>query len=293
MAHFIHEIRSKFEQKDILMRLIIINVSIFIILNLVYLVNFLFKIVGINIIEYIGTSSELELVMNRPWTVLTYMFVHVEIFHILFNMLMLYWFGKLFLTYFSSKSLGGLYILGGIAGALIYLLAYNTIPGFIDKNQSLLIGASGSVMAIIFAAAFYNPKQEIRLLFIGEIKIIYFALFLFVIDFIMLRGDNAGGHVAHIGGAMMGYVFAKQYQRGKDMTKWISSIFDWFANHTKRNKFKKPKFNHTQREADYEYNKRKHNDGEEIDKILDKIKSSGYSSLNKDEKKRLFDAGQK
>jgi Uncharacterized membrane protein (homolog of Drosophila rhomboid) len=156
-----------------------------------------------------------------------------------------------------------------------------------------MIGASASVMAIIFAAAFYNKNQEVGLLFFGRVKIIYIALIIFVLDFLALgKGSNLGGHIAHIGGAALGYLFAIRFRNGKDITKSVNRFFDKIVNMFKP----KPKLRvttHNERGKDYEYNQRKHNETEEIDRILDKIKKSGYSSLNNEEKKRLFDASNK
>ncbi len=159
--------------------------------------------------------------------------------------------------------------------------------------SSIMVGASASVTAIIFAAAVFRPNQEIILLIFGKIKIIYIALFIFIIDFLALGSpDNPGGHIAHIGGAAMGYLFAKQYLAGKDLTKWMNKLLDWLANILKP-KPKKMKVKYKRPETDYEYNQRKHQETENLDRILDKIKMSGYSSLSKDEKKQLFDASKK
>lgn len=294
MATFTDNIKARFRQKDILVQIIIINVSVFLILAAINVVTTLFKLDFIDPIKYIGVSSDISLLLKRPWTLFTYMIVHEGIFHILFNMLMLFVFGRIFLNYFSPKNLGSLYILGGLAGAVLYIAAFNSIPYYIEMNHLPMIGASASVMAIIFAAAFYNPNLEVSLLFLGRIKVVYIAIFIFVLDFISLGGEsNPGGHIAHIGGAIIGYLFAKQYLRGKDITKWITKIVDSIANIFKPKPVKKMKVKYTKKETDYEYNQRKNNNAEEIDRILDKIKASGYSSLNADEKKRLFDASKK
>lgn len=292
MGTFIDSLKYRFKQKDILIQLITINIVVFLILSIYWIVTKLFMIGGFDLTQYIGTPDSFSELLYRPWTIITYMFVHEGLLHILFNMLMLYWFGQIFLTYFNSKNLGSLYVLGGIAGALLFMFAFNTIPLFREMRPTILIGASASVMAIIFAVAFYSPNTKVGLLFLGPVKIIYIAIFLFVIDFISLDKGNSGGHVAHIGGAIMGYIYAKQYLKGKDITRWISRIIDWFANLSKpRPKKAKMKVKvNTDREKDYEYNERKNKQTEEIDRILDKIKKSGYSSLTAEEKKRLFDA---
>ncbi|MFV0537801.1 MAG: rhomboid family intramembrane serine protease [Dysgonomonas sp.] len=287
-------IKHRFKQKDILVQLIIINVVVFFIFVIAAMIGKLFKLPSIDLIPYIGTTSDVHLLIKRPWTVFTYMIAHKDFLHILLNMLMLFWFGQLFLRYFSPKNLGSIYLLGGLAGAALYALTFNTIPYYIDMNHPPMIGASASVMAIIFAAAFYKPDAEVSLFMLLRIKVVYIAIFMFIIDFISLDSNtNSGGHVAHIGGAIVGYIFARQYLKGKDITRWINKIIDWIVNLTKASDKKKMKVKYKKREADYEYNQRKNDATEEIDRILDKIKSSGYSSLNTEEKKRLFDASKK
>lgn len=293
MGTFFDSLKYRFKQKDILVQLITINVAVFVILSVYWVITKLFLIQGFDLTEYIGVPDSFAQLLFRPWTIITYMFVHEGLLHILFNMLMLYWFGQIYLTYFNSKSLGSLYVLGGIAGALLYMLAYNTIPLFQGMRPSILIGASASVMAIIFAVAFYNPNAKIGLLLLGPVKIVYIAIFLFIIDFMSLDNpSNPGGHVAHIGGAILGYIYAIQYRKGKDITRWITRIIDWVANLSKpRPKKAKMKVKvKNDREKDYEYNERKKKNTQEINDILDKIKKSGYSSLTAEEKKRLFDA---
>lgn len=299
MAGFIDSIKYRFKQKDILIQIIIINISVFLLLAIWGVITTLFKLDSFDLVKYIGVSSNVDVLIKHLWTIFSYMIVHQNLWHILFNMLMLFWFGQIFLSYFNPKQLGSLYVLGGICGALLYILTFNTIPYYVEMGHSYMIGASASVTAIIFAAAFYRPKAEIGLLLLGRIKIVYIAIFIFVIDFVSL-GDpsNPGGHVAHIGGAIIGYLFAYQYLHGRDITRWITRLIDSVVNLTKKREHRMKrkmtvKHNSATRKNEYEYNQRKHNETEEIDGILDKIKSSGYASLTSDEKKRLFDASKK
>lgn len=296
MGGIFSNIKNRFRQRDILIQLILINAVVFLVLAFNFVITKLFLINSFEPIQYIGVPENIELLMKRPWTLLTYMFSHQGFFHIFFNMLLLYWFGQIFLGYFNSKNLRSLYLLGGLAGALIYILAFNTIPLYKEMHPSFLIGASASVMAIIFAVAFYNPLAEIGLLFFGTVKIIYIAIFLFVLDFLSL-GDtsNPGGHIAHIGGAILGFCYAKLYLKGINITSWLTNVIDWVGNLFKP-RSSKPKMKvkyKSSKERDYDYNKRKHQESEEIDRILDKIKTSGYSSLTEQEKRRLFDASKK
>lgn len=292
MGVFTDNIKPILKRKDILIRLIIVNVCVFLFLAILSITKLFDVDITDLVISKIAVPARLELLATHFWTPLTYMFVHEGFLHILFNMLMLYWFGQIFLSYFNPKSLGSLYVLGGLAGAALFILAFNTIPMFIRMNGAPMVGASASVMAVIFAAAFYRPNTEIVLLLFGRVKIIYIAIVIFILDFIGLSStSNPGGHVAHIGGAIAGYMYAKQYLKGKDIVQWLNKIIDSIVNLFKPSKKMKVRTRRT--ETDYEYNSRKKSQTEEIDRILDKIKKSGYNSLNPEEKKRLFDASKK
>ncbi len=296
MANLIDDIKLKFKHGDMLVKLIFINVLVFLLLHIVSILLKLFNLGDFDLIQYVAVPSVPSELLMRPWTLFTYMFSHYDIWHILFNMLVFYWFGRLFLNYFSERQLAGLYLLGGLAGAIVYILAFNFVP-FYMKMHSLLLGASASVMAIVFAISFYRPNLVVNLLFIGGVKIVYIALVMFVIDFVSLDDmANPGGHIAHIGGAVVGYIFAHFIQRGTDITAWINKIMDFFVNmfsFKKKPKMKVTYSNSRTREKEYDYNERKNRQEADIDAILDKIKQSGYDSLSKDEKKRLFDASKK
>ena len=302
MASIFTEIKHKFNAGSILAKFIFINAGAFITIRLLMIFMSLFMKEAA-FLEYIETPSSLMLLAYRPWTIITYMFVHIDFLHILFNMLWLYWFGKIFLMFFTGRQLGGLYVLGGIAGATLFLIAYNTFP-FLKQfsDNSFLAGASASVMAIVFAVSFYQKDYTINLLLIGRIKLIYLAVGVFLLDIIAITSENAGGHIAHIGGSLFGILFATQYKKGKDITSFINRIIDRFVNMLKR----KPTFktyrsdektypgNNSRRpETDDEYNRRKNKENRAIDDILDKLKRSGYESLSADEKKKLFDASRK
>lgn len=285
-------LKRTFRAGNILAKLIYINVGLFIIIRLSGIVFMLFNVPGIPYLPYLQMPSSPELFLLRPWTIITYMFTHFDFLHILFNMLWLYWFGGLFLSFFSERQLGGLYLLGGIAGGILFIAAYNIFPYFkAMAPYSYLMGASASVMAIVFAVSFYKKDLEITLFLIGRIKLIYLALFTFVIDLLAITSENAGGHIAHIGGALFGIWFAARIQQGKDLTAPMNRVVDWFVNLFKP----KPKMRVTHRrpETDYEYNARKHRENADLDAILDKLKRSGYESLSTEEKRKLFDASKK
>ncbi len=296
MPDFIETLKYKYKTSNVLMKLIFINILVFILLKITAIFFTLFKIGDFDIFPYIAVPSEPTEWIKRFWTPITYMFVHEGFWHILFNLLWLYWFGQIFMQYFTGRTLGSLYILGGLSGALLYMIAFNTIPYYIDMGGGWMIGASAAVMAIVMAAAFYRPDVRLNLFLLGRIKIIYIALFAFILDFLSLDDiANPGGHIAHIGGAVAGYIFAIQYRKGKDITSWISKLIDGLSNLFKKKKIsnKKMRVSHRRFESDSDFNYRKHKEQEEIDAILDKLKQSGYSALTEEEKRKLFDVGKK
>ena len=292
MEDFISKIKYNFNQGSILSKLIYINVGLFLIVRLLSVAFILFNMNADTVLFWLQVPSSPIQLLYRPWTLLTYMFTHFDFLHIIFNMLWLYWFGGLFLNFFSERQLGGLYVIGGLAGALLYIVSYNFFPYFSNVDaHSTLMGASASVMAIVFAVSFYKKDMEISLLLIGRIKLIYLALFTLGIDLLAITSDNAGGHIAHIGGALSGILYASQYIKGKDLTTPFNKFIDFVVNLLRR----KPrmKVTHRRAETDRDYNARKHQEQEVIDVILDKLKRSGYESLSDNEKKQLFDASKK
>ncbi|HTE00346.1 MAG TPA: rhomboid family intramembrane serine protease [Mucilaginibacter sp.] len=228
--------------------------------------------------DYLRMPSYLPQLLTRFWTPITYMFMHAGIFHILFNMLWLYWLGQIFEEYLGKKRIVGVYLLGGLTGALFFVLAYNTLPLFTDVvNGSTVVGASASVMAIVIATATLLPDYSISLMFIGPVKLKWIAIFYLIIDFLGTAGPNAGGEFAHLGGALFGFIYIKQLQRGHD---WVGGIAKIFRS---RSKLKVVSTN-ANKNPDAQPRQ------EEIDRILDKISKSGYESLNKQEKEILFRA---
>lgn len=293
MDGIITNLKRSFLAGSILKKLIFINIAVFILIRLLGILLLLFNLQDFPILLYLQLPASPMALLSRPWTLFTYMFTHFEFLHILFNMLWLYWFGELFLQVFNERQLGGLYVLGGLAGALLFVVSYNLFPYFQEvASFSFLMGASASVMAIVFAISFYRKEIEIHLLLFGRIKLIYLALFTFVIDLLAMTSDNAGGHIAHIGGALFGIWFASRYAQGKDLTAPINRLIDKLVNLGKR----KPKMSVTyggRSNKDWEFNARKQQQAANIDAILDKLKRSGYGSLSADEKKQLFDASKK
>lgn len=298
MANIIEEIKQSFSKGNFLTRLIYINAGVFL---LVKLLTIILSVLGSSMywITYLELPAFFQTLIRQPWSIITYMFMHHDFIHLIFNLLTLYWFGRIFTEYFSQKQLVGLYFLGGIGGALLYFAAYNLVPSLNSHIFfSYLIGASASVMAIIFALVKYIPNEEVRLALIGPVKLKYLGLAMLVLDIIGTTSTNAGGSIAHIGGAITGYLFAQFIlNSGKDITEPINKIITFINGLFYRKP--KPKFTvhknttKTDEEWNVENNNRKRENNEEIDRILDKIRKSGYANLTDEEKKRLFDLSNK
>ena len=298
--YILNDLKSYFLSKATLPRLIIINTAVWLLVSAILVIAFLFNIddneVRFFIADILGVSANLERLIVRPWTIFTYMFLHISFFHILFNMLWLYWFGKIFLEFLVSRQLLVTYILGGLAGGLLYVLAYNIFPAFSEiLVLSTAIGASAAVMAIVTTISFYVPNYTIPLFLVGRVKIVYVAIILFVLDFFMIRSGNSGGHIAHIGGAIYGFIYAYYLRKGKD----FSNFFEAINLNGIRRFFMKPSGNSKasykakRPVSDVEYNNHRMDNQKRIDIILDKISKSGYDSLTKAEKEFLFKSSNK
>lgn len=298
----IDDIKQAFRQpNNTLKQLILINVIVFVALIITRTILYLTGGSGIYnvLMRYIALNSDPIIFITRPWTLITYFFTHEGFLHIIFNMLNLYWFGQLVREYLGEKKLMSLYILGGIAGGALYMLSYNFIPYFADRAAfSFMIGASASVLAIVVAAATLLPNYTFNLILIGPIRIKYIAAFLVLLSISGAVGDNAGGNIAHLGGAFIGWLYIKQLQRGNDMGRPVHAVLDFFTGLFKR----RPKLKVTHRRSATSSNGSASKAGftgankpsqNEIDRILDKISSSGYESLSKEEKQKLFQASQK
>jgi membrane associated rhomboid family serine protease len=308
----INELKNKYKTGSIIFKLIIINVGIFIILGIINLIA-LFGLPGFSSREWFGVSADTGVLLYKPWTLITYMFVHDGFFHIFFNMLVLYWMGQIFLEFITPKRMLSVYLLGGISGAVFFILAFNFLPAFRPYLMgSNAVGASAAVYAVMIAVAAFVPDYEIGMLFIGRVKLKYLALAVVVIDLLSITGEggqilsNAGGRVCHLGGASFGYLFAVRLKKGKDITKGFSIFMDWLFSLFKpgtKMKVSSNKYRTTTKQGystvntkpagDKEYKKQKADEQAEIDRILDKISKSGYESLSKEEKNTLFDQRKK
>ena len=259
---------------NILEKIILFNITVYLLPFVLKTVLFLFNIKGLSFVNWFTIDATLSEFILKPWSILTYGFIHGSFSHIFWNMLILYYFGNILKNIFGEKLILNLFLSGIVAGGLIYLISYNLFPVFKGVN-SVMIGASAGVMSVLFFLAAYDPQYRIRIIFF-DIKILYIALFLFFYDIIQIPLNNSGGHIAHIGGALWGYYYSVKYNNGSDL---VNSILSYF----KKNTNFKPSVKSKKDTKNFDQNK--------IDEILDKISDSGYDSLTKSEKEYLFKVG--
>ncbi len=286
-------------------QLIIINVVVFLVLAVLNVFSSLFGFTGL--FDFVYNQFSIPPVfsdfLSRPWTIITYAFAHslTDIFHILFNMLIFYWFARLIIEYLGSDKVISLYVLGALAGSVAYLMVYNLVPFYIEKSGfSGMVGASAAVYAVVVAAATLLPNYTFHLLFIGPVKIKYIAAFYILLSFLGSVGGNAGGNIAHLGGALMGYFFIVQIQKGNNIGAWVLSTMYFFKSFFVRSpnikvSYKKEKsaFKSKSTVGASKKSMNSTTSQDEIDAILDKISEKGYESLSKEEKQKLFNASKK
>ncbi len=295
----IDDLKMEYRIGGITQRLIFWNVGLYAIPLIIFSILSLFGVEvpflrwdsGYN--DWLSLSSNPADLLWKSWSLITYMFLHANFFHLLFNMLMLYFAGRVFLTFFTQKQMFGLYVLGGIFAGLIFILSYNTFPMLVSGGWRPMVGASAAVMTVLIATAVYQPYYQVRLLLIGTVKLWHVALVFVVLDLIQASGSNAGGHLSHLAGALFGYIYIKMLMNGTDLSKGVTATLDFFANlfkSRKSNPFKKihkNKVNVSRPTA----KPAKDVTQKQIDDILDKISKSGYDSLTKEEKEFLFKVG--
>lgn len=280
MTTLSQDIKDKLSRLNVLEKIIAINVVIF-------LLGLLFK----SLLRWFELPSSLGNFITQPWSIITYAFVHYEFFHMLFNMLWLYIIAQWILNLFNPKMALNIYFLGAISGGVLYLLAYTLFPDILGNSR--LVGASASVRALLIFVCAYMPNKEFRV-FTFSLKLWYLGAALVVIDIIGLFSTNTGGHLAHLGGVLLGYFYAKQLQKGQDIGKGFEKFMDGFANLFKSSKRKPFKTVHKNKSKVGGYTKsdfKEFNNQKKIDVILDKISKSGYDSLTAEEKEFLFRAG--
>ena len=282
------DIKHRFKSGDMLMQLIYVNVAVFFLFVVLKLIGFLFQFpLSENVFEWLKLPSDLTTLAFRPWTVITHMFTHTNLMHGLFNMITLFFSGQIFLGYMNSRQLLSTYILGGLAGAVLFVLSFNVFPAF-SGISGIALGASAAILAVLVAVATLVPDQIIPLALIGPVRLKYIAGFFVLIDLIFLPGGNAGGHIGHLGGALYGLFFGLNLKNGKDTSvdflSWINALKSVFKP--------KPKIKvvHKNTRSDDNFNERKVNKQQQVDAILDKISKSGYESLSSQEKELLFKA---
>ena len=280
---------GQFKQLSIVLKIIVINTLIFLIF---YLGSFFFKLSPSTLVSwFVLPTSFLEIVF-QPWSFVTYAFLHAGFWHLFWNMYLLYWFGLYVLNLFTSKRFLTIYLLGAINGGLFYVLAYNLFPVF-NNISSNLMGASAAVLAIVIFIATYTPDAMVRI-FTFRIKLWQIGLVMVLLDLFQLPSSgNAGGLIAHMGGAIFGYVYAIHLKKGNDIGIWFENFMDLLVNLFKSNKYKHFKQVHKTKQSAPKNTKRNPTTNYQIkiDRILDKIGKSGYDSLTKAEKDFLFKAG--
>ena len=291
--NFREKLFYRFQQFNVAEKLIIFNVIFFVLPLLINTFLFLFKIPIDSYTVWFELSSSFSDLVFKPWTLITYSFLHSGFFHLFFNMYIFLFTSRLFLNLFKSNSLINIYFLGVVFGGLLFLFSYNFFPAF-ENSKPYMIGSSAGVMSLLIFMSTYSPNLEVRLI-IFNIKLLYIGIAFMMLDVIQIPYGNAGGHIAHLGGALLGFIYANNLKKGVDIglpvERTISKLFNLFQlNKSKmnvafKNKSKK-KFS-----GPYDDNSKKHQ--KKIDEILDKISSSGYESLSKKEKDFLFKAGNK
>lgn len=306
MSGLLDDFRNEFNKpNNTLVQLILVNTVVFLVLLLTK--------VGFTMAQDLDTyylmRSQLLIpggivdFLHKPWTLFTYFFSHEDIFHILYNMLFLYWFGRLVDEYLGNRRLVGLYIMGGLAGGVIYLVMYNTVPYFQDMADSArMLGASAAAFSVAVAAATLLPNYTFHLLFFGAVRIKYIVFFFIILSVAQSAGSNAGGNLAHLGGAIMGFCYVKLLQHGTDLGRPIYWVMEGWSSMLRP----KPavKVSYRQRSnaspqvspyaaAGGQPSTLSTPDQDEVDLILDKISRSGYESLTREEKQKLFRASQR
>ncbi|MBK6266637.1 rhomboid family intramembrane serine protease [Marivirga sp. S37H4] len=301
MAGIFDELRQNFRRpNNALNQLIIINAVVFVGLGILGVISAFTDSQNIYAIvdAQFTIPPDMERFIYRPWTLITYAFSHAGFLHILFNMLALYWFGMLISQYLGSAKLVNLYILGALAGAVIFILAYNLIPFLAERGSNGMVGASAAVFAIATAAATLLPDYRFHLIFIGPVKIKYIVAVYILMSILGSAGANAGGNIAHLGGAGIGFLYVRGLQAGTDFGLWIQKFLEGITNLFKS----KPKIRVTHRSnkssatkssSTQKQSKSSKVEQEEIDLILDKISEKGYESLSREEKQKLFNASKK
>lgn len=286
------DIRLQFRTGNVLMQLIYVNGAVFLLMMVLRVV------LHLSGADHVFSTIERQLavpaspiaLLSCPWTLITHMFVHVSFLHVLFNMVWLHFGGRIFLNFLDSRKLLSTYVLGALAGVVLFMLAFNLFPIYRPMAASAFaVGASAGVLAIMVAAATTAPNYAVNLILIGQVRLKYIALVLVALDVIFIPEGNAGGHFGHLGGAAFGFLYALQLKKGNDLSIDVLKPWNWIKAHWPKGQ-KRIKVVHSRPRNDHEYQARKASRQEQVDAILDKIKVSGYESLSTSEKEVLFNA---
>jgi membrane associated rhomboid family serine protease len=283
-------LRYQYARLSIAEKLIAINVAVFIVNGLL---TFLLGLRGDAVMQWFELPKDFYDFISQPWSLFTYSFFHGGIWHLFWNMLVLYFASRIFLNLFGSRRYINVYFLGVLLGGMLFLLSYNVFPALMGIRTAL-IGASAGVTAVLIFVCAYIPNQEVRVVFFN-VKLWHIGVFIVLIDLIQIPSSgNAGGHLAHLGGALLGYTYARQLLAGRDIGEGFSKLLDGMANLFRKREKKPPlktvyrkKQTYTRNKVDYDKESRQR----KIDNILDKISKSGYESLSREEKDFLFKAG--
>ena len=286
---FKEQLNIRIHQLNSAEKLILINVVCFVLPMLIKTVLFLFNISSTNFFNWFELSASWIDLPTKPWSIITYSFLHSGFFHLFWNMYLLFFSSKLFLNLFPSNTFFNVYFLGVVVGGITFILSYTFFPVF-QNSSPVMIGASAGVMAVFIFMSTYSPDLEIRLI-LFNVKLRYLGIAFLLLDIVQIPYGNAGGHLAHLGGAILGFYYVKQLKNGKDIGKPFKNFIDKIINIFRR----KPKMRTVyKREKSQKINKKVSDAGEKqkrIDAILDKISVSGYESLTQVEKDFLFKVG--
>lgn len=289
MSSILDDLKMQYKFGGITQKLIYLNIACFLIS---YVVFGLLRLVGIDIdfLQYVSLSSDPMDLLWKPWSIVSYSFFHSDFFHIFFNLIILNFSCQMFLTFFNQKQLLGLYLLSAVFSGLVFVFSF-----YLMNIISPIVGASGAIMAILVAVTTFQPLMNVRLLFIGNVKLWHVTVVILLIDLIQIQSGNSGGHIAHLAGAFFGFIYIKLLQNGTDLSKIVSNLLNFFVNlFTKspstpfkkvHRNYKKPIVNTASKIVT------KDKTQQQIDEILDKISRSGYDCLTKEEKEFLFKVG--
>ncbi len=295
------DLRQQFTNGTMVEKIILANCIIFLVVVIlkVFAALFLFQPTLEYILGFFMVPAKFSKLALQPWSLITYMFFHADFGHIFFNMIVFYIFGKILYEFTGNRKILPIYMYGGLIGALVYVVSFNLFPAFVVEGaaeKGLMLGASAGVMAIMMAAVTFRPNYAILIPIVGPVKLKYIALLFLVLDLVGIGNlDNSGGHLAHLGGALLGFFFIKQLGAGSDWSKGFNSVADTLTTMVQPNNtgprvaYKKEK---ASRQGTGGSRSRKNSDEYQakIDAILDKISESGYDSLSKEEKEFLFKA---